>query len=778
MKKILSILLAGVLMLSGFPILGFAAQITQLEVGEEYAVSISSYGDYHTFSFVPEISGTYTFYSTGDCEPEIAVYDEDYNCLGYGMYGSYDDDNNFRLEYSYLYAGETYYCDVYLPFEGSGDFGIYVDYGDEYGEYECEREIAGTIQEMYNGFYGIFDWEQGHFFYYLPDDVLEELWVGDRYFFTISAETNTIVAVEEIPPYYSSNIGYMSDFEYSEESDLIRCCVCFDSTREWYEIYYYDDQDERDTIIEEFSEYTGMISCHAGDGILFSLEKAEPPIQSITAVYNNGFAELEYGITENTLIFNKTALEYAGENSPLEFVNGQLYRIDLISYDRSGEAQVVLAESLNSTDLVCGSAVRAAVTAEDDARLCFIPEEDGTYQFISSGNYEHHTYLYDMNESKTVYTDCFWGAENAMTECVYYNMKAGNLYIYGIGGYEDNEAAFSVSASVEKVSDGCAPYELIGGISGVSDDEFRMYTEGATYVFPINPDIDVDFEQYRDVIALGEYIVSIDKSNQITEITAMPEYSEYEIGDLTAVRETWGGYQCRILTQEYEMFDFAQSVNVDGTRYYDDEVYSVLADYTGAVLYTVNSYGEIHKIITDINYKQELIGARYEAKTNSFTGLEYAITEETLILNESELMQEDISRILDGNYYDVSVVAVDRYENARAVIIRYNSGNMGELTGYGTYIPALERIDIEWEYTALSEEEGTCYVAMYSGGTLEKIKPFPVNGDTEGFLSFSIDTENAPEYYTVKCFCWNGSMSPYAKAAEFAVELAVEKDKL
>ena len=772
MKKNLSVLLGIVLMLNLFPAFAFAEDYVQMEIGTEYTVSISSSGDYETFSFVPDVTGTYVFRSTGECKPEIALFDEDYNQLGVACYGAEAEDDwyNFKFEYSYLYAGQTYYCEVYLPFEESGEFGVYVASGDEYDEYEYEREITGRITEIYNGYYGICDWDNGHMYYYLPDDSLDvNLYLRDEYFFTISAETNTIVSVEEIPPYYGMDIGYMSGFEITTKGfgeTVLYGDFCFYGVVEQYEIYSY--RYKTNEIIEMFSDYTGWVACHPGDEKIYELEKIELMQQTITnAIYDNGFKELEYEITEDTFVFNKTTLELTGENLPLIFTNGLLYNVSVISYNRDGTAAVVLAECLNNTELVCGSTVTATVGVGETSYLTFVPEEDGAYKFTTLGNGDYYTYLYDNNQEKTI--TAYYDAEY-----VYYNMKADNVYTYEIESDYYNDEDIFVSVSVEKVSKGFSSYELIGGIDGVSDTEFSIYSEGATYTFAIPSDTDIDFEQYIDVVAEGQYIVSIDETNRITGLTAMPEYSEYEIGYLTYIEFNWGGCTCEILTDGYKTFTLNSRVTINVERYNYDEAYSILADFRDAVLFKLNSNGYINEIITDINYSQSFIG-EYIKETNTFEGIEYDITEDTLIFNASELHGEETYRILDGNKYDVSVVAVDRYGNARAVVVEYNSGNLGELSGNGTYMSDLGAIVVDCEYTALSAETGTCYVAMYSQGKLEHIETFPVYYDTSRSKHFYIDTENAPEYYTFKCFCWGDNMSPHSKAIEFDINILKNK---
>lgn len=72
----------------------------------EYKVQIARTGTYNLYSFVPTVSGTYTFESTGNEDTYIAIYGASMNQLAYNDDGG--SSYNFKLSYNFN-AGQQYY---------------------------------------------------------------------------------------------------------------------------------------------------------------------------------------------------------------------------------------------------------------------------------------------------------------------------------------------------------------------------------------------------------------------------------------------------------------------------------------------------------------------------------------------------------------------------------------------------------------------------------------------------------------------------------------------
>lgn len=77
------------------------------------------------YKFIPEKSGKYELYTTGDCDTCAELYDEDSNCLMVN-----DDYEDLNCKLSYLYeAGKTYYLHVYEIERAEAEFGVFFEEG-------------------------------------------------------------------------------------------------------------------------------------------------------------------------------------------------------------------------------------------------------------------------------------------------------------------------------------------------------------------------------------------------------------------------------------------------------------------------------------------------------------------------------------------------------------------------------------------------------------------------------------------------------------------------
>ena len=134
---------------------------TDIYVGDSKNVTIEeTYGEVY-FRFIPETSGTYTFYSSDrSCDPYATLLDE------YRGQLVYSDDYNgldFSITY-YLEAGEIYYlqADAY----GSGTYTLNL----VYGEHEDEEPVYPDIQDIHAGdgvYLGYLD--EAAYFRFIPD---------------------------------------------------------------------------------------------------------------------------------------------------------------------------------------------------------------------------------------------------------------------------------------------------------------------------------------------------------------------------------------------------------------------------------------------------------------------------------------------------------------------------------------------------------------------------------------------------------------------------------
>ncbi|MBQ3506637.1 MAG: InlB B-repeat-containing protein, partial [Clostridia bacterium] len=82
------------------------AEAIEVSSGGSYTTNIVSNGQDVYYKFVPTVSGSYTFYSTGSYDTEVYFYNSVYNNEAYNDQGG--SNNNFSLTYN-LVAGNTYY---------------------------------------------------------------------------------------------------------------------------------------------------------------------------------------------------------------------------------------------------------------------------------------------------------------------------------------------------------------------------------------------------------------------------------------------------------------------------------------------------------------------------------------------------------------------------------------------------------------------------------------------------------------------------------------------
>ncbi len=124
MKKLVSILLCSVLLLSVMPIFSAGAlSYYSLSLGSRYGVTLNEEEPWAFYSFTPSVSDYYSLYTLGEGDPYVYCYDE------YGNEIGFDDDSGKEYNFSYnayLYAGETYYFDVsgYFEYECGFEIGI------------------------------------------------------------------------------------------------------------------------------------------------------------------------------------------------------------------------------------------------------------------------------------------------------------------------------------------------------------------------------------------------------------------------------------------------------------------------------------------------------------------------------------------------------------------------------------------------------------------------------------------------------------------------------
>ncbi len=108
MKKIISIVLISVMLLSLMPFTVFAGgDEIELELDTKYEVWVGE--DVEIYRFTPTDDGWYKFYTEGDCDTYATLYNSNWDHIDFA--DDSDGDTNCSLTYK-LYSGYTYYLEV------------------------------------------------------------------------------------------------------------------------------------------------------------------------------------------------------------------------------------------------------------------------------------------------------------------------------------------------------------------------------------------------------------------------------------------------------------------------------------------------------------------------------------------------------------------------------------------------------------------------------------------------------------------------------------------
>ena len=117
-----------------------------IQVDDTVSVTVSSEEPYAYFSFTPEETNEYFFYSTGDCDTYCDLYDSDGETISYNDDGG--EGNNFRLNVV-LSEGTTYYFGARQYYSGAeADFSVTLEKSDEFNVYAVGYESSGSYVNM------------------------------------------------------------------------------------------------------------------------------------------------------------------------------------------------------------------------------------------------------------------------------------------------------------------------------------------------------------------------------------------------------------------------------------------------------------------------------------------------------------------------------------------------------------------------------------------------------------------------------------------------------
>ena len=120
------------------------AGITQIEPNTTTAAVISESGDMAYFSFIPEETNTYVFYSMSEEDTYGYLYDADMNQITSDDDGG--DGNNFRITYI-LSAGEQYYFGARFYSDSAGSFDVRLEAEPVVTNGQCGDDVYWSYEE-------------------------------------------------------------------------------------------------------------------------------------------------------------------------------------------------------------------------------------------------------------------------------------------------------------------------------------------------------------------------------------------------------------------------------------------------------------------------------------------------------------------------------------------------------------------------------------------------------------------------------------------------------
>ena len=427
------------------------------------------------------------------------------------------------------------------------------------------------------------------------------------------------------------------------------------------------------SIISEMSSYIGPVAYKKSYSYydssieyIYELYKIETKQSLNNAEFNNGFKGLEYNITEDTVIYNGKSIEKINSNIGNALKNGVKYDIDVVSYDADNNARALWIKNYSSDSMVEGLPEYFTFN-NGNATLEFTPNISGTYQFeliddAASISLKEKQSQMQMAQSRGYYV------ENLMC----YNLIAGKKYVVDLSSYysaDDKEKVAVISLQREGLSE----FEIRGSIGWKKNDLYEVYDWDNDIYYFLKSDIEIDENEldFADGLYSDGYI-KVDNNNHISGYEEAPKYIDYNIGySYGIVQDYYYGSNYNYVKldtgKNCRNVKFAYSVRINGERYYN---YDDMPGLNGVVLYQTNDDGEIYTIFNnDTSLQSELL--EYDAKNQTFAGLNYKMTDDTLVFdNEAEwgipIRWSDYN---DGEKYLVTVIACDRYDNARAIVI-------------------------------------------------------------------------------------------------------------
>ncbi len=329
-----------------------------------------------TIEFCPEVDGIYNFYSTGDCDTYVTIYDEE------GYYMDSDDDGaedyNFSLKVN-LEANKTYSLHVSLYGGAAGEFYVYsesisfkeittetldvtiVENGYEYikfvpeedslYEFSCKVENGNLVAVLYDGnFNRICD--ESNLGYDDHISIVRELYAGETYIFQLG------------------QYGFLGEFQ-----DYVSCSVSVENCN----LLEFDNG-----LVEVNSKYAYIKFVPAKTGIykFYSTGNCD----AVARLYDSGM----YYISMNDDFYGDINFQIKEM-----LMEGQTYYLKVELVDDEYLSNLPFEVGVELCEMYQFSETGSFISNESNVYIKIVPEADGIYNFCSNGSFDTYIELYD-----------------------------------------------------------------------------------------------------------------------------------------------------------------------------------------------------------------------------------------------------------------------------------------------------------------------------------------------------------------------------------------------
>ena len=448
------------------------------ETDSAYPTNITFGSQRVLYSFTPDQNATYSIWLSGD----YGAYCEVYNSNLYRVYGSTDEEEDFKA-FVYLSAGETYYFVVrYYDGDKTGSFDVivespytytfnamggYVDTESITSAAEIELPTPSMSGAIFLGWYDNADYDGDaiwHYYRATSDCTLYARWItteecadqattitlgntypanitagGQRLYFafipTVSgAYAFSSIAGSDVDPYgylYDANLNFLDSND--DEGDGMD----EEPNRNFSIIRYLTAGETYYLAVKMSNEAkTGSFDITVNTATLYTFEtNGGNSIESIAS------GEAIYLPTPNRVDgatfmgwYDNAACEGTALTSPYySATDCTLYAKWWIDEELFDQATEIELDNIYAAD----------ITFEGERKYyAFTPTESGTYTFYSIGDMDTYGYLYDTDRNLIAYNDDGNGNQFLIT----YELEAGETYYLAARFYsENNTGSFDVA---------------------------------------------------------------------------------------------------------------------------------------------------------------------------------------------------------------------------------------------------------------------------------------------------------------------------------------------